>query len=1219
MALETAREIADNALACPPTAAARLPRPTRTRETPVVLPARRLVPLLIVAVLAALGVVAAGGAWYYTSERHQARASAMDRLGAIAALKADQVAHWRTDRLADARELSESPFLAAGVARFLETPSAEAAEAMQARLRSIQRQHDYARVLLIDTSGQVRLSLSRSEDECQDLGPAVAQALRTGLPAMTDFHACEALSIVHLDVVAPILTGGAADGTPVGAIVLSNDAARFLYPLVESWPTPSATAETQLVRREGDSVLFLTPLKREPDAALRRRIPMSQTTSPAVMAAAGRTGMVEGIDYSGVEVVSVLLPVANSPWFLIAKVDSEEVFAEWRSRAILIMLLWLGLGSVVFIGAFIAWQRASRAHFRELYRSEAERRAAVERHSITLKSIGDAVIATDANGRVELMNPVAEALTGWSEAEARGRPLAEVFRLVDESTRATIDNPVDQVLRDRATITLSTQAVLIAKDGTEHPVADSGSPIIDEAGAVAGAVLVFRDQKAERTKDRVLRESRDLLRESQHIGGLGSYVLDIRTGIWTSSDVLDDIFGITHDFERSLTGWAQIIHPEDREMMAEYFANEVVGRCQPFDKQYRIVRLRDGAERWVYGRGVLTLDDRRMPIRMHGTIQDITEHKRLQLAIEQRVVALTRPLEQGGAVPFDELFDLNEFQRIQDEFAAATGVASIVTYPDGTPITRPSNFTRLCNEIIRGTEQGRRNCFRSDAAIGRPNPHHATVQPCLSGGLWDAGASITVGEHHIANWLIGQVRDHTQTEDAMRAYARAIGADEDDTVAAFREVPAMSLEQFTAVARALHTLARQLSTSAYQNVQQARFIAERTAAEAERERLQSQLTQAQRMESVGRLAGGVAHDFNNMLGAILGYTELALDRVDPSDPLRADLLEIQTAGQRSAELTQQLLAFARKQTIAPRVIDLNETVEGLLKMLRRLIGENIDLRWHPGAGLSPIKVDPNQINQVLANLCVNARDAIEGIGHITMETADVSIDEAYVEAHPGAAAGRFVRLTVSDDGCGMSPEVMSHLFEPFFTTKRLGEGTGLGLATVYGIVKQNEGFILVSSEPGQGTTFEICLPRWEGHVAVVQTDGPSAPLPGGREVVLLVEDEPTMLRAAQSALTSLGYTVLSAPSPAAALHLAYGHSGPIDVLLTDVVMPEMNGRDLAAQLKAARPDLVCVYMSGYTANVIAHRGVIDEGVHFIQKPFTMAALADKMREAIAGR
>ena len=387
-------------------------------------------------------------------------------------------------------------------------------------------------------------------------------------------------------------------------------------------------------------------------------------------------------------------------------------------------------------------------------------------------------------------------------------------------------------------------------------------------------------------------------------------------------------------------------------------------------------------------------------------------------------------------------------------------------------------------------------------------------------------------------------------------------------------------------------------------------------AEAERGRLQGQLLQAQKMESIGRLAGGVAHDFNNMLGAILGYAEMALNDVAPTDPLHADLVEIQKAAQRSADLTRQLLAFARKQVIAPRVFDLDDMVESLLKMLRRLIGEDVELTWLAGAGSWPVRMDPSQVDQVLANLCINARDAIAGVGKVTIATSRAVFTDADCAEQPGATAGEFVRLSVSDDGDGMDKEVLAHIFEPFFTTKQLGEGTGLGLATVYGIVKQNEGFVNVYSEPGLGTTFNIYLPRYVGPEEPPPPIDAVTELSTGHEVVLLVEDEPTILRMVRRALTSLGYRVLAAATPGDAMRLATSHAGPIHVLLTDVVMPEMNGRDLARRVMSLHPELSCVFMSGYTADVIANRGVLDEGVYFIQKPFSINALAAKMREAV---
>jgi two-component system cell cycle sensor histidine kinase/response regulator CckA len=395
-----------------------------------------------------------------------------------------------------------------------------------------------------------------------------------------------------------------------------------------------------------------------------------------------------------------------------------------------------------------------------------------------------------------------------------------------------------------------------------------------------------------------------------------------------------------------------------------------------------------------------------------------------------------------------------------------------------------------------------------------------------------------------------------------------------------------------------------------------RDITERVHAEADRERLRAQLAQAQKMESVGRLAGGVAHDFNNMLSVILGHAEMALMQVEPSDPLHRRLRQIQESAMRSANLVRQLLAFARKQTVAPKVLDLNNTVAGMLKMLRRLIGEDIDLVWMPGANLWPVKMDPSQIDQVLANLCVNARDAIVDVGKVTIETENVVLDEAYCASHAGFMPGQYTVLAVGDNGCGMDKEILVNLFDPFFTTKEVGKGTGLGLATVYGIVKQNSGFINVHSEPDQGTTFRIYLPRHGGKAPQDQECGSLQAVAGGNEAVLLVEDAPMLLGIGRSMLEQLGYRVLSAGGPDEAIRLAEADTGEIHLLMTDVVMPAMNGKELARRLAELRPAIKTLFMSGYTANVIAHHGVLNEGVHFIQKPFSIKDLSAKVREAI---
>ncbi|MGD9158054.1 MAG: PAS domain S-box protein [Desulfobacteraceae bacterium] len=395
-----------------------------------------------------------------------------------------------------------------------------------------------------------------------------------------------------------------------------------------------------------------------------------------------------------------------------------------------------------------------------------------------------------------------------------------------------------------------------------------------------------------------------------------------------------------------------------------------------------------------------------------------------------------------------------------------------------------------------------------------------------------------------------------------------------------------------------------------------RDITEQKKAEKDRDKLQKQLLQAQKMESVGRLAGGVAHDFNNMLGVIMGYTEILLENHGPEDPFYDDLQEILDAAKRSTDITRQLLAFARKQTINPRVIDLNSTVESMLKMIRRLIGEDIDLAWFPCKGLLQVNIDPMQVDQVMANLCVNARDAIEGIGKLTIETDHTLIDNDYCKDHPEFLPGDYVVLSVSDDGTGMDTETMQNIFDPFYTTKGLGKGTGLGLSTVYGIVKQNEGMINVYSEKDKGTTFTIYLPLFAGDIADVhETVIKETPLSRG-ETVLIVEDDPAILKMGRRMLEQLKYKVVFASAPGDALGLVREYRDKIDLLITDVIMPEMNGRDLSSRVRLFYPDLKVLYMSGYTADVIAHRGVLDKGVCFVQKPFSKKDFAVKIREAL---
>jgi PAS domain S-box-containing protein len=385
----------------------------------------------------------------------------------------------------------------------------------------------------------------------------------------------------------------------------------------------------------------------------------------------------------------------------------------------------------------------------------------------------------------------------------------------------------------------------------------------------------------------------------------------------------------------------------------------------------------------------------------------------------------------------------------------------------------------------------------------------------------------------------------------------------------------------------------------------------------EQHRLEAQLRQSQRLEAVGELAGGIAHDFNNLLTAIRGYAELIQRDLAPDDRNRADADQVVLAADRAAELTRQLLAFSRRQVLQPRILDPVQVVEGIAPLLRRLLGEHIELVTYAAADVGRVKVDPSQFEQVIVNLAVNARDAMPGGGKVAIEAANAELDAAYTATHPEAKPGSYVVLSVSDTGAGIDEATKARVFEPFFTTKEPGKGTGMGLATVYGIVKQSGGSIYLYSEPGHGTSFKIYLPRMDEAIEPEIVTVPMGAAPTGSEVILLVEDEAAVRGFGSRILTELGYTVLEAANGTEALALAAAHAGAIDLLVTDVVMPGMQGHELAVQLAAHRSDLRILYVSGFTENSVVHHGVVGDGIDFLPKPFTGDALGRAVRWVLA--
>jgi two-component system, cell cycle sensor histidine kinase and response regulator CckA len=910
-------------------------------------------------------------------------------------------------------------------------------------------------------------------------------------------------------------------------------------------------------------------------------------------------------------------------------------------------------------------------------------------------------------------------------------------------------------------------------------------PWRETSGDIGGVQIFMEDITERKQAEAALKEREFFFRESQRAARIGSYRTDFTTGVWKSSEVLDAIFGIDASYERSVSGWADLIHPDDNAMMTQYLQDDVLGEGQRFDKEYRIVRKSDGAVRWVRGLGELAFGADGAVTAMTGTIQDITERKeaveRLRTSEEKfrnlfnnaqvgmfrtrldgsemldlndhylrifkrtREELLGRPTEVRWANPqeraemvrrieadghvtdleFDLLNGDGEVRRcvtslrlVPEEGILEGSIQDITDRRQAEDALRASEqefriLAEAMPQIVWGTRPDGWNIYFNHQWVeytgltleesyghGWNTPFHPDDQQ-LAWDSWQRatrfdepyaiecrlrradgayrwflirGEPLRGDNGEILKWFgtCTDIHDIKTAEESLRQSERRLrditanmgewvwevdahgvytyssakgGALLGDVIGktpfdfmppaeaarvapifaglAAAKAPIRDLEHWLVtkdgkdlclLTNGVPILDADGNLLGYRGVD--KDITDRKRAEQEQVRLDAQRQQSQKMESVGRLAGGVAHDFNNMLTVILGRTELVLLQTDVAQPIRAHLQEIEEAARRSAGLTRQLLAFARKQTVAPKVLDLNETVSGMLKMLQRLIGEDIDLRWQPKAELWPVRIDPSQVDQVLANLFVNSRDAIAGVGQITIETGHRTFTEADCSNRPEFVPGEYVMLAVSDSGCGMDRETLSHLFEPFFTTKSVGQGTGLGLATVYGIIRQNDGFIEAYSELAHGTSFRIYLPRHVGKSERADIAEPRPVAPRGHETVLLAEDEPSILAMTAEMLEQQGYTVLRAGTPGEAIRLAKEYAGEIHVLLTDVVMPAMNGRDLARNVLSLHPHVKRLFMSGYTADVIAHRGVLDDGVHFIQKPFSLDDLTAKVRAVL---
>jgi len=948
-------------------------------------------PLMLLLFLLAVGIVGLSGL-YYRGEARRHRAGVEGQLAAVAELKAGELARWWLEAMRDASALLADPSFSSLMARVLDYPDdAAARESLRARLASLQAHEGYERISLLDATGVELLVTPAGRTPVSSvIARRTPEDLRSGKVTVEDFYRNERDGRVYLSVLGPYFDEQRRQGR---ILELRIDPEATLYPLLRRWPTTAQTAETLLVRRDGDSALFLNETKFEQHSALTLRIPLTRPEVAAVKAVLGQEGIVEAKDYRGVPVIAALRAVRGSPWFLVARIDAAEANAPLRERLWVMLVLVSGLLVAAAAGVGVAWREQ---RVRDLKERVALERETAWLHGVIARSLNEVYVFDPETLRFLFVNLGACRNLGYTQEELAGlTPLDLKPEFTPETFRDLLEP-----LRNEAAPPHVFETIHRRKNGSEYPV-EVNLQLVD-SGARAAFLAIISDI-TERKK-----AEREILVEKAF-----------------SEALLDSLPGIFYLFDQTgrFLRWNRAL-----ETVSGY-AGEEIAAMRPLD--------------------FFTGEDR---------------------ALVERAIAKV--------------------------FAAgSTDVEAALVSKDGR--RTPHYFVGLR--------------FHVDGA------------PCCIG----TGIDVT---------------------------------------------------------------ARRL--------------------------LEEQLRQSQKIEAIGLLAGGLAHDFNNILGVILGHCEMAQRQLPPDHAVRQRVDQVAKAAERAAALTRQLLAFSRKQVLQPRVLDLNATLAETHSMLDRLLEEDIAVLLRPAQALGKVKADPSQVEQIILNLVINARDAMPEGGTLTLETANVEFDDHYAATHPPTTPGPYVMLAVSDTGSGMDADTRRRIFDPFFTTKPEGKGTGLGLASVYGIVKQSGGFIWVYSEPGRGTTFKVYLPRVEEPADSALNRVAPAPTSPGHETILLVEDAAELRAVPQGALEELGYTVLLAANGREALALAQKHQGPIDLLLTDIVMPELDGGELAQLLAASRPTMRVLYMSGYTNGAISQHGLLGQGVVLLEKPFTRDKLAQAVRETL---
>lgn len=1073
---------------------------------------------LVLILLVLISGIGAEGYRYYDHQKERFTRERQDELAAIAELKVKEISWWRKEHLEDAAAILKNPLVVGHVHLWLKDPGAlEIRGKTLEWMASLKEHSDVKAVLLADAGGALRLSVPEQQEIDPHLLDLFHEALRIKKPLFSDLYRSDPTEEIRLSLIIPLIPAEPVDGPAIGAILLRIDPHQFLYPLLQFWPTPSASSETLLVRREGDEVLFLNELRHRQNAALALRLPLGDQQLPAAMAVRGQPGMVEGTDYRGSPVLAAIRPIPDSAWFLVAKVDKEEIYAPLNQSARMTGSLVAALIAGIVLSAGLIWRHQRALFYRGQYEMEHEKLELAQRYEYLTKFANDIILLVDMPGNIVEANDRAAQVYGFTRDELLR------LNIKDLLTPASLPIFSDRLKSIQEQDGWVFESMHRRKDGSSFPVEVSSRLV--QLGDHQYFWAITRDiserKEAEELFSKAFRSSPSVMTISTLKHGR---LVEVNESFTTA-------FG--------------------------YERHEVIGRTV------------SDLNLWV---------DPTQQARVVAALSRETALHNVEVLFRRKSGETFVGLASGDLIQykgepcvvaaFNDITDLKQAEQSLHE--SERRFREILENADfiAVMLDTQGNIT-FCNDFLLELTSWKR-----EEVLGRswfdhfvPVEARQEVESVFSRTImtstfpthYENDIQTRQGKRHSIYWNNTILRDDQ---------GRVIG-----------------------------------TTSIGEDV-------------TERKRLESQLRQAQKMEAIGTMAGGIAHDFNNILGAIMGYAEMALYDAPPGALLHSNLKEVLAAADRAKELVKQILTFSRQSEQQRRPSQILLLVEEALKLIRASLPATITIQGNLTTALrSMVLADPTQIHQVLMNLCANAAHAMrEAGGVLDVGLEDVDLDPITAASCAELKPGPYVRLTVSDTGQGIDRGIMERIFEPFFTTRGPREGTGMGLAVVHGIVKSHGGAITVYSEPGQGSTFHIYLPRLEGSAAG-QVEEPVT-ISAGQGRILLVDDEETLVDIGQQMLEHLGYEVVGRTSSIEALAVFRAHPEHFDLVITDFSMPQMTGVDLVREMVSIRPDIPVILCSGFS-EMISDEQAKTLGIRaFVMKPLSIQDLAEVARKVL---